>query len=157
MTTETAAAALRAGLTGLLRQHVDITAFAVQDLVAKGSLDDARVKGSLAALNDNTNALGDAIGSLYGDAAKAQFLKTRNDHIGFFVTYIKGDLTHDEALKKQANKQLDGYRATFGAFIEGATNKALPADAVAQELVGHIQTLEAAIDAIVAKSPKAPS
>ncbi|HTL23593.1 MAG TPA: hypothetical protein VL281_06110 [Mycobacteriales bacterium] len=155
-TTETAAAALRAGLTGLLRQHVDLTAFAVQDLVAKGSLDDARVKGSLSALNDNTNALGDAIGSLYGDAAKTQFLKLWNDHIGFFVTYIKGDLTHSAALKKQANTQLDGYRAGFGAFVESATNKALPADAVAQELVGHIQTLEAAIDAIVAKSPKAP-
>ena len=55
--TETAAAALRAGLTGLLRQHVDLTAFAVQDLVAKGSLDDARVKGSLGALEDNTNAI----------------------------------------------------------------------------------------------------
>ena len=73
-TTETAAAALRAGLTGLLRQHVDLTAFAVQDLVAKGKLDDPRVEGSLATLQANTDALGDAIGSLYGDAAKTQFL-----------------------------------------------------------------------------------
>jgi len=154
--TETAAAALRAGLTGLLRQHVDLTAFVVQDVVARGSLDDARVKGSLAALDDNTNALGDAIGSLYGDAAKRQFLKLWNDHIGFFVTYVKGDLTKDAALKAKANRQLDGYRTAFGAFVEGATNKALPADAVAQELVGHVQTLEAAIDAIVAKSPRAP-
>jgi hypothetical protein len=155
-TTETAAAALRAGLTGLLRQHVDLTAFAVQDLVAKGSLDDARVSGSLGTLQANTDALGEAIGSLYGDAAKAQFLKLWNDHVGFFVTYIKGDLTKDASLKAKANKQLDGYRAGFGAFVESATNKALPADAVAQELVGHIQTLEAAIDAIVAKSPRAP-
>ncbi|HET6816467.1 MAG TPA: hypothetical protein VFH66_04490 [Mycobacteriales bacterium] len=153
--TDTAAAQLRAGLDALLRQHVDLTAFVVQDLVAKGSLDDPQVKGSVAALQQNTNDLGDAIGQLYGDAAKKQFLDLWNAHIGFFVTYIKGDLTHSAALKTKANKQLDGYRTEFGAFIDKATGGKLPADAVAQELTGHVQTLEAAIDAIVAKSPNA--
>ena len=155
--TDTAAAQLRSGLDALLRQHVDLTAFVVQDLVVKGSLDDPQVKGSVAALQQNTNDLGDAIGQLYGDAAKQQFLDLWNTHIGFFVTYIKGDLTHSAALKSKANKQLDGYRTDFGAFIDKATGGKLPKDAVAQELTGHVQTLEAAIDAIVAKRPDAAS
>jgi hypothetical protein len=155
--TETAAAQLRAGLDALLRQHVDLAAFVVQDLVGKGSLDDPQVKGSIAALQQNTDDLGAAVGQLYGDAAKQQFLDLWNAHIGFFVTYIKGDLTHDAALKAKANKQLNGYRRDFGAFVAKATGGKLPQQAVAQELVGHVQTLEAAIDAIVAKSPSAPA
>ena len=154
-TTETAAAQLRSGLDALLRQHVDLAAFVVQDLVTKGSLDDPQVQGSVAALQQNTNDLGDAVGQLYGDAAKQQFLDLWNAHIGFFVTYVKGDLTHDAAMKAKANKQLDGYRRDFGAFIDKATGGKLPQQAVARELVGHVQTLETAFDAIVAKSPKA--
>jgi hypothetical protein len=153
--TESAAAQLRAGLDALLRQHVDLASFVVQDLTVKGSLDDPQVKGSVAALQQNTNDLGDAIGQLYGDAAKKQFLDLWNAHIGFFVTYVKGDLTHNAALKAKANKQLDGYRRDFGAFIATATGGKLPAAAVAQELTGHVQTLEAAFDAIVAKHPDA--
>ena len=153
--TETAAAGLRAGLDGLLREHVDLTAFVVQDLVTKGSLADSQVQASVATLQHNTNDLGAAIGSLYGGKAKQQFLDLWNAHIGFFVTYIKGDLTGNTALKRKADRQLDGYRSDFGAFIESATGGALPKAAVANELVGHVQTLEAAIDAIVAKSPDA--
>ena len=155
--TETAAAQLRAGLDGLLRQHVDLTAYVVQSVVAEGSLEDPQVQGSIEALTDNTNALGDAIGSIYGDDAKDQFLDLWNAHIGFFVTYVKGDLADDAALKAKANKQLDGYRRDFGAFVETATGGVLTQDAVAKELVGHIQTLEDAIDAIVAKDPDAAS
>jgi hypothetical protein len=153
--TETAAAQLRAGLTGLLRQHVDLTAYVVQSVVAEGSLEDPQVQGAVGALTDNTNALGDAIGSIYGDDAKDQFLDLWNAHIGFFVTYVKGDLGNDAKLKAKANKQLDGYRRDFGAFVESATGGALPQQAVAKELVGHIQTLEDAIDALVAKDPDA--
>jgi hypothetical protein len=147
--TETAAAGLRAGLDGLLREHVALTAFVVQNLVTKGSLDDSQVQASIGTLQQNTNDLGDAIGQLYGDSAKKQFLDLWNAHIGFFVTYIKGDLTHNAALKAKANKQLDGYRTDFGAFIASA-NPNLPADAVAAELKPHVQTLFAAIDSVVA-------
>ena len=148
---------LRAALTGLLVQHVAATGVVIQTVAETGSLTGARTVGAVAALTANTNALGDAIGGLYGPAAKTEFLKQWNAHIGFFVTYTKGVVGKDAKLKALANKQLDGYRAQFGAFIEGATNKALPADAVAQELVGHIQTLEAAIDAIVAGKANASS
>ena len=63
----------------------------------------------------------------------------------------------DAALKAKANRQLDGYRRDFGTFVAGATNNALTADQVATELTGHVQTLEAAIDAIVAGKANAAS
>jgi hypothetical protein len=153
--TETAAAQLRSGLDALLRQHVDLTAYVVQDVVDTGSLEDPQVRGSVAALGENTNALGGAIGSIYGDDAEQQFLDLWNAHIGFFVTYVKGELADDAAMKAKANRQLDGYRTDFGAFVESATSGTLTQRAVAKELVGHIQTLEDAIDAIVAGSPDA--
>ena len=155
--TDTAAAQLRAGLDSLLRQHVDLTSFVVQDLVVKGSLDDPQVKGSIGALQQNTEDLGEAIGQLYGDAAKQKFLDLWNAHIGFFVTYTKGVAGKNAALKAKADKQLDGYRHDFGDFIATATDNGLTSQQVATELVGHVQTLQAAIDAIVGGKADAAS
>ena len=75
-------------------------------------------------------------------------------HIGFFVDYTKGKATKDAAMVAKANKDLDGYRAQVGAFLAKA-NPNLTADAVANDLKGHVATLEAAIDAVVAKQPEA--
>jgi hypothetical protein len=144
-----AGSALRAALTGLLIQHVAATSFVVQTAVAHGgSLTAPEVKGAIGALTDNTNQLGTAIGSVYGPAAQARFLKLWNAHIGYFVNYTLGVATHNKAKVATANKDLAGYTAQFSQFIAGATK--LPASAVADDLKGHVTTLEAAINAIVA-------
>ena len=89
-----AGSSLRAGLTGLLVQHVAATAFVVQTAVAAGGdLSKPEVKGSIAALSDNTNQLGAAFGSIYGPAAQQEFLKLWNAHIGYFVNYTLGVAT----------------------------------------------------------------
>ncbi len=143
---------LRAALTGLLVQHVAATGFVVQTAVAaKGNLKAPEVKGAIAALTDNTNSLGVAIGSVYGSAAKAQFLKLWNAHIGFFVNYTLGTATHNTAMVNTAKKDLAGYISQFSTFIAGATK--LPKSAVAADLQGHVSTLETAINAMVAGSP----
>jgi hypothetical protein len=149
-----AGSSLRAALTGLLVQHVAATAFVVQTAVAHGgSLTAPEVKGAIGALADNTNQLGAAIGSIYGPAAQAQFLKLWRAHIGYFVNYTLGVATHNKAKVATANKDLAGYTTQFSKFIAGATK--LPASAVAADLKGHISTLEAAINAIVAGKPSA--
>jgi hypothetical protein len=146
-----APSALRAALTGLLIQHVAATGFVVQTAVAaKGNLKAPEVKGAISALTDNTNALGAAIGSVYGSAAKAQFLKLWNAHIGFFVNYTLGMATHDTAKVTTAKKDLAGYISQFSAFVADATK--LPKSAVAADLTGHVSTLETAINAMVAGS-----
>jgi hypothetical protein len=108
------------------------------------------VQGAVGALTDNTNALGTAIGSVYGPAAQKAFLKLWNAHIGFFVNYTLGVATHDSAKVKTAKKDLAGYISQFAAFVAGATK--LPASAVAADLQGHVSTLETAINAMVSGS-----
>ena len=150
--TNTAAAQLYAGLDQLLTEHVDLTANVVQTAITKGP-SSANTKMALAALDQNTQGLGAAIGSVYGSAAQQQFLKLWRAHIGFFVSYTLGVAGHNSAMVKTAKKDLAGYISQFSAFIAGATK--LPAAAVAADLQGHVSTLETAINAIVAKSPSA--
>jgi hypothetical protein len=148
-----AGSALRAALTGMLVQHVAATGFVVQTAVAaKGNLKNPEVKGAIAALSDNTNQLGAAIGSVYGAAAQKEFLQQWRAHIGFFVNYTLADATGNAKMKAQAKKDLNGYISQFSTFMAGATK--LPASALATDLKGHVATLETAIDLIVAGSPK---
>jgi cytochrome c556 len=139
---------LRAGLTAQLQEHVYLAGIAVSQGVGEG-LDSAEFKAAAGTLDANSKALSDSIGSVYGDAAGKQFLALWRKHIGFFVDYTKGKATKDKAVVAKALKDLDGYRAEFGAFIASA-NPNLPADAVADELTPHIATLTAAIDSAVA-------
>lgn len=148
--TKTGAAELRASLTSLLSEHVYLagittgTALAGQDF-----------KPAAAALDANTQALQDAMSSVYGEAGGEQFGALWRKHIGFFVDYTTGRATNDEAKVAKARADLDGYRADFGAFIESATKGGLPKEAVAEGLKPHLTTLFAAIDAQASKSPTA--
>jgi len=150
--TATQAATLRAGLDALFREHVNLTGFTVQTAVATG-IGSANTAKSLKALDANTVALGDAVGSIYGDDAKTAFVKMWRAHISFFVEYTKGLATDDSKMVSDAQAKLANYKRDFSKFLGGATQ--IPADAIATELQGHIQTLEAAIRAIVTKSPSA--
>ena len=145
---ESGSAELRAGLTSLLEEHVYLAGIAVSQGVAKG-LDSGEFKAAAATLDANTQGLSKAIGSVYGDDAGKQFQELWRKHIGFFVDYTKGLATKDKKLAAKAQKDLDGYRTDFGAFIASA-NPNLPADAVAAELKPHVQSLSAAIKSVVA-------
>jgi hypothetical protein len=150
--TSTAAASLRAGLDELFREHVDLTGFAVQTAVITG-IGSANTTAALKALDDNTVALAQAVGSVYGSSAQAAFLKMWRAHIGFFVDYTKGLATNNQSMVSQAQSQLAGYKKDFSNFLASATK--LPASAIASDLQGHVDTLEAAIKAIVTKDPSA--
>src|SRR5690349_22669401 len=78
------AATLRAGLDQLFREHVNLTGFAVQTAVTSG-LTSKNTAMALKALDDNTVAIGSAIGSVYGAGAKTAFIKMWRAHIGCFV------------------------------------------------------------------------
>ena len=142
------AAKLRADLTYLLEEHVYLAGITVKQGVDQG-LDSAQFEASAASLDENSKGLADAIGGLYGDEAGEQFLALWRDHIGFFVDYTKGKATKDAKTVKAAEKKLDGYRAEFGAFISSAV-PSLPAEAVAEELTPHVDSVFAVIDSIVA-------
>jgi hypothetical protein len=147
-----AVSGLRSTLTGLLSDHVWLAGNALQTAVLKkGNLKDPAVQGAVAALDANSVALSKAIGSVY-PAAEKPFLASWRQHIGFFVNYTLGKATKNDAMVAKAKKDLDGYRTSFGQLINSVVPQ-LPADAVAKELIPHVQSLYAAIDAAVAGSP----
>ena len=144
------AATLARDLTGLLDGHEYLAGSAIFVAVkAGGDLEDPTFKAAAQALDNNTQALAATIGSVYGDDAETQFLDLWRKHIGFFVDYTLGKATNDQQMVKKARNSLDGYRADFGAFIAGATEDALPQEAVAEALVPHVQATLTAIDAVV--------
>ncbi len=147
-----AASGLRSGLTYLLDSHVDLAGIALSQAVEKGgNLKDPSVVAAVNALDANSVALSQAVGSAY-PAAATPFLQSWRQHIGFFVNYTLGKATHNAAMAAKAKSDLNGYRTSFGQLINSVVPE-LPADAVAQELVPHVQTLLDTIDALVAGKP----
>jgi hypothetical protein len=145
----TEAAALRATLTSLLSDHVWLAGNALDTAVQKkGELKDPQVVGAVKALDANSVALAKTVGSVYPDAEKP-FLASWRQHIGFFVNYTLGKATKDDKQVAKAKADLDAYRTSFGELINSVIPE-LPADAVAEELKPHVQSLYAAIDADVA-------
>ena len=151
---ETTAATLTRDLTGLLVDHEYLAGLTVLMGVSEGA-DSAEYEAAAAALDKNSVELSEAIGSVYGDAGAEKFLSLWRAHIGFFVDYTLAKAEGNEAGAKQALKKLDGYRSDFGAFIEGATEGGLSADAVADALKPHVTSTIAAIDSVVAGDGKA--
>ena len=149
-----AAASLQRDLTALLKDHEYLAGLAVLMGVTAGP-DSAEFEAASSALDDNSVALSEAIGSVYGDAGAKKFLSLWRAHIGFFVDYTLAKAGGDEAAAKMAQKDLDGYRNDFGAFIEGATEGGLSAEAVADALTPHVETTLAAIDSVIAGDGKA--
>jgi hypothetical protein len=142
---DTAAASLRATLTAGLQEHVYLAGIAVVEALTNG-LDSPEFSLAADTLDRNSQAIAGAVDSVYNGAGDP-FLELWRSHIGFFVDYTVGIATGDDAMATQARTDLDEYRADFGAFLAGA-NPNLPADAVADALVPHTDTLFAAIDAV---------
>jgi hypothetical protein len=135
-----------------LSDHVWLAGNALHTAVQqKGDLKDPQVVGAVKALDANSVALAKTIGSVYPEAEKP-FLTSWRQHIGFFVDYTLGKATKDDKQVAKAKADLDAYRTSFGELINSVIPE-LPADAVAEELIPHVDTLFAAIDASVAGKP----
>jgi hypothetical protein len=146
-TSDTKAAALRASLTALLQEHVYLAGIATGTALSGDALE-----APAAALDENSQALADAIGSVYGDEAGEAFLGLWRSHIDMFVDYTTGVATGDEARKQGAIDDLTRYAGDFAAFLADANPNVDP-DTVVGELTHHVGTLTAAIDAQGAGDP----
>ena len=153
---DSGAAQVQRDLTYLLVEHEYLAGIAVYMAVgAGGDLKDPGFTSAAAALDENSKALAGAIEGVYGKAGGKQFLDLWRAHIGFFVDYTLGKATNDKAMVKKAEKDLDGYRSDFGAFLEGATEGGLPKQAVEEALLPHVESTQKAIDSVVAGNGKA--
>ncbi|MGQ0831658.1 MAG: hypothetical protein ACT4OV_08260, partial [Microthrixaceae bacterium] len=148
-TSITGASTLRAGLTGLLTEHVYLAALATGSAL-RG--DTAGFEAYAAALNgpteSNTADLVDAITSVYGDEVGTAFdgLWRSDGHIPAVVAYTQAVAADDTVAADKAVADLLAYAKTFGTTLS-SVNSNLPADAVEEGVTMHITTLKAVIDA----------
>jgi hypothetical protein len=150
-TTTDGASTLRAGLTSLLQEHVYLAGITVEAAVdAAGDLENPNVQAAAAALDENSVALSEAVGGVAGPENAEAFLGLWREHIGFFVDYTLGTAGGEQAAVDQALTDLEGYEQAAGAFFEEITGGEIRADTLIQGLDGHIATLTAAIDSVVA-------
>ena len=148
--TQMKSADLRVVLNTILEEHVYLAA-ATTGAALGGR--QTEFEGAAAALDQNSVALSQAIGSVYGPDAEAAFLALWRKHIGFVVDYTTGVATKDKAKADRAVNALLGYAGDFGAFISSA-NPNLPKDVVAGLVKTHIVTLKDVIDAQAAGDPR---
>ena len=141
---ESPAADLRASLDQLLGEHAYLAMFATQ----KGFSGDKDFEAIADALDENSADIGDAIGSVYGEDAREQFLDGKllwRDHIGFFVDYTVGLAKKDKAAQKKAVGNLTGYTGAISAFLAEPTG--LPREALVESFSTHVMQLKGQIDA----------
>ncbi|MGH7512939.1 MAG: hypothetical protein ACREOQ_08455 [Gemmatimonadales bacterium] len=138
-----AASDLRIALNTGLAEHVWLAAATTEAALGGRS---GEFKDAAAALDANSVALSQAIGSVYGEGAGTAFLELWRKHIGFFVDYTNGVAKKDEAAQNKAVKDLMGYAEDFGAFLASA-NPNLPKDVVAGLVRDHAVGLKAVVDA----------
>lgn len=144
--TMTKAADLRVSLNRALRQHVALATVALTD-AAKGAPEtDAAVK----ALDDNSVAIADMVGSVYGDDARNSFLQLWRDHIGYFVDYTKAKVAGDQAKMDKAIEELKGYTEDASSFFANA-NPNIDKAALKEGLTKHFNQVIAIVDAYAAK------
>lgn len=139
----TKASDLRVALTSLLQEHVILAADATN--AALGGRQ-SEFDGAAAELDDNSNRLSAAIGSVYGDSAGQAFSPLWKKHIGFFVDYTKATAAKDAAGRKKAVDDLTSYSQELAAFLSSA-NPNLPKDTVAGLVGEHVMTLKVVVDA----------
>ena len=144
-----AAKDLRVALASLLQEHVT-TNLAVNRAIATGASQaqvDSLNQGQIA----NANSLSAAIGSIYGDAAAAQFSELFLEHIEESNSYAAAVAAGDEQAKALANEELKEYLTDIANFFSGAI-PTLPAKAVYDLLLEHETLMNQATEALVNKN-----
>ncbi|MGH7308020.1 MAG: hypothetical protein ACREK6_04930 [Candidatus Rokuibacteriota bacterium] len=141
------ATGLKSALNTLFQEHVYLAAAATG-----AALDgrEAEFKAAAGALDQNSMAIGRAIGSVYGPDAEQAFLPLWRKHIGFAVDYTVGVASKDRTKQDKAVNDLIGYTRDFGAFLNSA-NPNLPTKVVADLVQHHVVTLKSVIDAQASK------
>ena len=111
--------------------------------------DSAEFTAAAAALDKNSVALSEAIGSVYGEERRRRLPPLWRKHIGFFVDYTvgKADQRHRQGDQGQGRpRRLPGRLRRLPRLGQPQPDK----DAVAEALVPHVTATFAAIDGVVA-------
>ena len=134
--TANAAINLRVSLDNLLAQHAVLAIEAME--AGYDNAPDYHDWVNL--LNQNTDALSNAIASIYGAQAGQEFKSMWNAHIQDFVNYVVATVKDDPAGQQAALNALQQYEVNFAKFLASA-NPYLNEQAVQDGLRQHVQEL----------------
>lgn len=148
-TSDTPAAALRAGLTTLLQEHVYLASVATGAALRGDTKTFEAFAASLNGPTDsNTSDLVAAVTSVYGAEVGSAFdgLWRSNGHIPAFVAYTQAVAKDDSAGANAAKESLEAYAEDFGKTMN-SVNDNIDADAFSDGIKEHGSTLIGVIDA----------
>jgi hypothetical protein len=132
----TPASDLRIALGRLLGEHAYLVMEAMRAAAQNRPDFDALVQGLAA----NSQALKDAIASVYGAPAGTAFQPIWQQHIDAMFAWARATARKDTAAADGALAQMQDYRTKFGAFLTGA-NPHISGDAEAHALQLHLDQL----------------
>ena len=136
----------------LLQEHVYLAGIAVHAASPPRATPGRRSASAIAALDANSVALSKAVGSVYPDAEQPFLDPLAPAHRLLRRLHPRqGDQGQGEG-RPRPRRTSTATAPRFGQLINSVVPE-LPADAVAEELMPHVQTLFAAIDAVVAGRP----
>ncbi|MCP3032907.1 copper amine oxidase [Halobacillus sp. A1] len=141
-TTKTPASDLRSTLDQLLSEH-----FALATTAMMKDYDDAEdAEQAYAALDQNAMDMTPAVASVYGDEAAAQFEEIFVNHNDYSPDFVEAAKSGDEAMREEAEAEVDEFVEEFGEFLSTATEGNLPADAAKEVLAAHEEDVISTFD-----------
>lgn len=136
LATDPPATQLRETLDRVLGEH----AFLIIEVMRTGLVPGPEYDAAADALNQNTDALVEAIRGVYGNAAATAFGEQWRNHIAFIVDYARALSSQNTSAAQVADSQLQQYVTDFSALLAGAVD--LPKAAVAGLIREHVEQLK---------------
>lgn len=150
------ASTLRATLGALFEEHVYLAGMAAQAVVDAGPGAPA-TEAAVAAVDENTAALGDLFGLVPGMDDPGELEELWQTHTEAFVAYAAGAVAQDADAVDQAESDLEAFQQDFADLLDAATDGELFADELFGEVETHVTMVTDAIDALVDEDPEAVS
>jgi hypothetical protein len=139
---------LRSNLSEALGEHVALVIAAMRAASGNNTSD---FKGLGGALNRNTQGLAGAIGTLFGTSAAAGFQSLWADHVDGLLTVTSASATSNSAQEQSGRRQLRKFEPALAAFLNGATQSRIGANALAHAIAMHDEMLLEEVQAFQAK------
>jgi hypothetical protein len=134
-------------LQALLGQHSVLAADLMRSRI-RG--DDNFVQAANAALGQNTDAMTDLVGQLFGAAAGQQFGSLWSQHVVALFAYAGAVADQDADARNDARKQLTEFEGKLAAFFAGASHGRLSPAAARAAVDMHVAHLTMQADAYAA-------
>lgn len=142
----TPAADLRADLDHLLSEH-----FVLAVMTLTTSYDETEDAEDVRnALEQNAKDMTPAIASVYDEESAAEFERIFTEHNEYADDYAVAAKEDDQALRKQAEKDVESFVEEFSTFLDSATEGNLPKEAAAEALSVHEKQVVNTFDHYVA-------